>query len=107
MDTQKMNELKEDKGVALVEFFASWCPHCQRMMPIVADVKALLEGRANVYQFDIDKMRSLPTSLRLVLFLHLSYIKMVRRYGVHQERWRGVCLNPNLRASFDIPERII
>lgn len=41
--------------VVLVEFYASWCPHCQRMMPIVAQIKELLAGKVNVYQFDIDE----------------------------------------------------
>lgn len=39
----------------LVEFFATWCPHCQRMMPIVAEVKELLDGNAGVLQLDIDQ----------------------------------------------------
>lgn len=46
--------LKSD-SVVLVEFFATWCPHCQRMMPIVAEVKELLEGSATVVQLDIDR----------------------------------------------------
>ena len=46
--------IKSDK-VVLVEFYASWCPHCQRMMPVVAQVKELLAGRVPVYQFDIDQ----------------------------------------------------
>ena len=54
MDTDKIKPLKDDQGTALVEIYASWCPHCQKMMPVVEDVKALLEGSANVYQFDID-----------------------------------------------------
>lgn len=49
------NELISAKPVVLVEFFATWCPHCQRMMPVVAQVKELLEGRVPVYQVDIDK----------------------------------------------------
>ena len=28
--------------VVLVEFYASWCPHCKRMMPVVEQVKELL-----------------------------------------------------------------
>ncbi|MCM1291436.1 MAG: thioredoxin family protein [Prevotella sp.] len=43
----------------LVEFYASWCPHCQRMMPIVAQVAELLEGKVPVYQYDIDEEQEL------------------------------------------------
>ena len=45
--------------LVLVEFFASWCPHCQRMMPVVAQIKELLAGQINVYQFDIDEYAEL------------------------------------------------
>lgn len=60
---EKYNELIKSSKVVLVEFYASWCPHCQAMMPIVADVKTLLEGRAGVYQFDIDENRDLADKL--------------------------------------------
>ncbi len=46
-------EIRSSK-VVLMEFYASWCPHCQRMMPVVAQVKELLDGRANVCQLEID-----------------------------------------------------
>lgn len=52
-------EVKGSAPVVLVEFYASWCPHCQRMMPVVEQVKELLEGQVPVYQFDIDKEREL------------------------------------------------
>lgn len=45
--------------VVLVEFYASWCPHCKRMMPVVEQVKELLAGKVNVYQFDIDEYEEL------------------------------------------------
>lgn len=45
----------KETPVVLVEFFATWCPHCRKMMPIVAQVKELLEGQATVLQLDIDR----------------------------------------------------
>lgn len=41
--------------VTLVEFYASWCPHCQRMMPVVEQVKELLSNSVNIIQLDIDQ----------------------------------------------------
>lgn len=55
------NELINSNPVVLVEFYASWCPHCQRMMPIVEQVKELLGNNAPVYQFDIDENQSLAS----------------------------------------------
>ena len=45
--------------VVVVEFYASWCPHCQKMMPVVDQIKQLLGDRAAVHQFDIDENQSL------------------------------------------------
>lgn len=48
-------ELIEEKPLMLIEFFATWCPHCQRMMPIVEQIKELLGDTVPVVQLDIDK----------------------------------------------------
>lgn len=45
----------DQQGTVLVEFFATWCGHCQRMEPIVEQIKELLAGKAEVVQIDIDK----------------------------------------------------
>lgn len=49
------DQLIASSPVVLVEFFATWCPHCQKMMPVVEQVKMLLAGRADVYQLDVDQ----------------------------------------------------
>lgn len=39
----------------VVEFFATWCPHCQRMMPVVEQIRELLGNSVQLVQLDIDK----------------------------------------------------
>lgn len=84
MDKEKLNSLMNEKGTVLVEFYATWCPHCQRMAPVVEDLKALLDSRAAVYQFDIDRNGGLADELGA---------KSVPTFIVYrdgQEMWRTV-----------------
>lgn len=52
-------EAINSKPVVLVEFYATWCPHCQKMMPVVEQIKELLDGSVDIYQFDVDKNEKL------------------------------------------------
>lgn len=49
------SELINSSKTVLVEFYASWCPHCQRMMPIVEQIRELLDGKVDIYQLDIEE----------------------------------------------------
>lgn len=59
------NNIIDSSKVVMVEFFATWCPHCQRMMPVVEQIKELLDGRTDIYQFDIDKNQEAADSLNV------------------------------------------
>ena len=48
-------DLIKSADAMMVEFFATWCPHCQRMMPVVEQVKELIGDRAGIVQLDIDE----------------------------------------------------
>lgn len=56
------DELINEAPVVLVEFFASWCPHCQKMMPVVGDMREKYKGRMPVYQLDIDNNEEASTA---------------------------------------------
>ena len=43
----------------MAEFYASWCPHCKRMQPIVEEFKKAMEGTLEVVQVDIDQESAL------------------------------------------------
>lgn len=49
------NDLISSSRVVLIEFYATWCPHCQRMMPVIAQIRELLDGSAEIYQLDVDR----------------------------------------------------
>lgn len=83
MDRKKIEQLRDDNGLVLVEIYASWCPHCQRMMPVVEDIKMLLDGQANVYQFDIDENQELADNL------DVQSIPTFIVFNGGEEVWRG------------------
>lgn len=38
----------------LVEFYATWCPHCKAMQPVVEQLGEMLEGTVKIIQLDVD-----------------------------------------------------
>lgn len=51
--------------VTLVEFYATWCPHCQDMAPVVDQIKELLDGEASVVQLDVDQNQQLVDEMEI------------------------------------------
>lgn len=43
----------------MAEFYATWCPHCQRMQPIVEEFKKSMKGVLEVVQVDVDQENAL------------------------------------------------
>ena len=76
------NEIIKSSPVVLVEFYASWCPHCQRMTPIVDQVKSQLQNRVPLYQYDIDKNEAESTEADIQSVLTF----IIYSNGV--EKWR-------------------
>lgn len=68
--------------VVLVEFYASWCPHCQKMMPVVDQIKELLDGQVPVIQLDIDNNKELSSQERV------ESIPTFIVYREGREQWR-------------------
>ncbi len=55
----KYEDAIKSNHLVLVEFYASWCPHCQRMAPIVEQIKDILSASLSVYQYEIDDNQTL------------------------------------------------
>lgn len=75
--------LTKQSGVVLIEFYATWCPHCHHMMPIVDEVKELLDGRAEVYQLDIDQNQQIADDI------NVQSVPTFIVYKNGKEQWRN------------------
>ena len=47
-------DIINSSALVMVEFYATWCPHCRRMEPVVEQIRELLSGSVDIYQLDVD-----------------------------------------------------
>ncbi|MPY95801.1 MAG: thioredoxin fold domain-containing protein [Acidimicrobiia bacterium] len=80
------------EGPVLVDFFADWCPSCQRISPTLDELAADWEGRLKVVKVDVERnpamtkahgIQSMPT---LVLFEggeeQARFVNVIRRAAI-------------------------
>ena len=74
-------------GVALVDFWASWCGPCKMQLPIIEEFSGEMEGKATVGKVNVDEelelaqsfgIQSIPT---LILFKDGKPVKKL--VGLH------------------------
>lgn len=54
-EAQFAGKVQDVDGRVLVEFFATWCPHCQNQQPVTDEAAEKLKGKVAVYQIDVDQ----------------------------------------------------
>jgi thioredoxin 1 len=45
----------ESRLPVIVDFFATWCPPCKRMSPLIDQLQHELRGKVLIYRVDVDK----------------------------------------------------
>ena len=75
--------LKGDKLV-LVEFFATWCPHCQKMRPILDRVEKENKEYLQVERFDIDA----PENEKLLNYYRIQSVPTFLLFYQGDQVWR-------------------
>ncbi|WP_068467073.1 thioredoxin [Candidatus Protochlamydia phocaeensis] len=72
-----------EKGVTLVDFYATWCGPCRMIAPIVEQLAGMVQGKACIAKLDIDQAQQTTASLQitsvptLILFKDGKEVKRV------------------------------
>jgi thioredoxin 1 len=59
----------------LVDFFATWCPPCRQMAPVVEEVAAEFRGKALVGKVDVDSNRALAAKYEITAIPTFLFLK--------------------------------
>ena len=51
--------IKNNQGLILVDFYATWCGPCKTMHPILENVKARVGDKARILKIDVDQQQAL------------------------------------------------
>ena len=53
------------KGIVLVDFWATWCPPCRQMAPIVEELSGELKGKVKFGKVDVDSNKNLAARYQI------------------------------------------
>jgi len=74
---------------AMIDFYASWCGPCQRLLPIVENLADEFEGKVDIYKVNVDQEEELAAAFNVrtiptLIFIPLSG-KPEREVGAKSE----------------------
>ena len=55
INVQELRDLIESKKPVLVDFWATWCPHCRKINPAYEQIAEEYAGRLEVVKVDVDQ----------------------------------------------------
>ena len=76
-------------GVTLIDFNAPWCAPCRAQAPILSKIARKFEGKAGIFEINIDENRNIAISLGIrsipTLILFKNGREIQRFVGVQNE----------------------
>ena len=71
IDVRQLKELIESRKTVLVDFWATWCPHCRKINPAYEQIAEEYAGMLEVVKVDVDQDETLWEELELIPTLRL------------------------------------
>ncbi|EYQ36045.1 thioredoxin [Staphylococcus aureus] len=66
---------KVESGVQLVDFWATWCGPCKMIAPVLEELAADYEGKADILKLDVDENPSTAAKYEVMSIPTLSVFK--------------------------------
>ncbi|WP_026889013.1 thioredoxin [Clostridium beijerinckii] len=54
-----IENVENSKGIAVVDFFATWCGPCKMLAPVFEEASMEVRGKAKFFKIDIDESESI------------------------------------------------
>jgi len=90
-------EVEQDDGVALVDFWAEWCPPCLMIAPIIDELAEEYQDKAKIARLDVDAGRNIAANFGITAIPTL----IVFSGGKEFKRFIGVTQKDDLKAAID------
>ena len=65
LEKEFIQDLVNQGGVTVIDFWAPWCGYCVRMMPIIEEIAGELEGKANFVKVNADEEPELARNMQV------------------------------------------
>jgi len=69
------NEINNSKGALIVDFYANWCPHCQKLAPVIEDLKKQYGDDLKVIRVNVDRYKALADKYNVDTYPTLKFFK--------------------------------
>jgi len=96
-DDNFADEVEQDDGVTLVDFWAEWCPPCKMIAPIIEQLAEDYQGKAKIGRLDVDAGRNAAAKFGITAIPTL----IVFKGGEAVKRFVGVTQKDELQAAID------
>jgi len=96
-DDNFADKVEQTDGVALVDFWAEWCPPCHMITPIIKELADEYQGKAVIGKLDVDANRETGAKFGITAIPSLIIFKG----GEAVKRFTGVTQKDELKAALD------
>jgi len=74
-DSDFQSQVEQHDGLAVVDFWATWCGPCRMIAPIVEQLAGEYDGRAKVLKLDVDHNQQTATKFNIRSIPQILFFK--------------------------------